>query len=270
MLVKGGADDRTISPVAVRAAVEALAREPLRYIVLLKQLLAYPQHVEVHRASRPEGDATLVVLDTSASPYDRETYPKAAVAAFIASDHPSLTATLLSCLPRGVGIVFKLSHEADLVPVEAQFAVERRTAFVSFTAAGGFSRPAGIRLTTAPGDAAFRLFAEQGHDRAWLEPLLRSGKAFACLLEQGGETRSACFAFENYGPVWEVGGVVTAPSHRRSGLGALVVRTALAELAERGLAPRYQVEEGNEASIRLARSVGLVPFVTIVHYEHAC
>jgi hypothetical protein len=34
---------------------------------------------------------------------------------------------------------------------------------------------------------------------------------------------SACFAFANYGPVWEVGGVVTAPAHRRMGFGARVV-----------------------------------------------
>ena len=78
--------------------------------------------------------------------------------------------------------------------------------------------------------------------------------------------KSACFAFENYGPVWEVGGVVTASAHRQRGLGARVVRTALAELARRELAPRYQVEEHNTASIALARSVGLVPFVTITHY----
>jgi hypothetical protein len=44
------------------------------------------------------------------------------------------------------------------------------------------------------------------------------------------------------------------------------VRTALAELGKRGLAPRYQVEEHNTASIALARSVGLAPFVTITHY----
>lgn len=258
------------SPDTIRDAVEALARDPLRHIVLLKHLLAHPEHVTVHRVSRSEGTATLVALDTSASPYDRETYPKAAVAAFIASDHPALTASLMSRVPRGVGIVFKLSRHADLAAVEAQFAVERRTAFVSFTSAGGFERPAGVRLTTAPGDAAFRLFAEQGHDRAWLEPLLRSGKAFACALERDGDTRSACFAFENYGPVWEVGGVVTAPSHRRKGLAALVVRMALAALAERGMAPRYQVEENNEASIGLARAVGLERFLTITHYEHAC
>ena len=88
------------------------------------------------------------------------------------------------------------------------------------------------------------------------------------MLEREGEALSACFAFENYGPVWEVGGVVTAAAHRRGGLGARVVRTALVELGKRGLAPRYQVEEHNTASIALACSVGRAPFVTITHYAY--
>lgn len=258
------------SPAAVQDLIGELAREPLRHIVLLKHLLAFPEHVDIHRVAGPQGAATLVALDTAASAYDRQIYPKAAIAAFIASDHPDLTTALLPAVPRGVGIVFKLSREADLAPVAAQFEVLRRTAFVSFTSARAFAPAPGVRITSTPSDAMFRLFETQDHDRSWLEPLLRSGKAFACVLERDGDPLSACFAFENHGPVWEVGGVFTAPSHRQHGLAARVVRAALAELAARGLMPRYQVEEHNTASIALARSVGLAPFLTITHYAHAC
>lgn len=48
--------------------IDALARDPLRHVVLLKQLLAYPQHVTIHRASGPQGAATLVALEASVSP----------------------------------------------------------------------------------------------------------------------------------------------------------------------------------------------------------
>jgi len=260
----------TAGRVSVEDAISELSRDPLRNIVLLKQLLAYPEHVTVHRASSTVGIATLVALQTSASSYDRETYPKASVAAFIASDSAALTALLMPYLPSGVGIVFKLDREADVAAIETRFPISRRTAFVSFTSAGGGEHDPGVEVTAAPDDAAFELFAAQGHDRAWLRPLLSSGKAFACVLRAGGATRSGCIAYENYGPVWEVGGVVTAPSHRRKGLGARVVRTALAKLASRKLAPRYQVEEDNTASIQLARSVGLKPFLTITHYGHDC
>lgn len=256
--------------LSIRDAIAALSPEPLRHIVLLKHLLAYPDHVKVHRVSGAAGAAMLVTLDVSASAYDRQTYPAAAVAAFVSSDDPELTAALLPSLPRNVGIVFKLSCEADLAPIAARFAVERRTAFVSFTSGGARRPDPAIRVTSQPGDAALTLFAEQGHERSWLEPMLRDGTAFACVAGDDGETRSACIAFENYGSVWEVGGVVTTPAQRRKGYAARVVGTALAELSTRGLAPRYQVAEHNTASIELARAVGLAPFLTIVHYAHAC
>lgn len=257
-------------PPSRQTLIDELAREPLRHVVLLKQLLARPRQTTIHRVAGAESAATLVALDTAASPWDRQAYPKAALAAFIASDHPALTRALLAHLPRGVGIVFKLSSEADRAAVAAAFAIERRTAFVSFTTAHRIEPDPGVHFTRAPGERAFRLFAEQGHDRDWLEPMLDDGRAFACVLEQNDEPLSACIAYENWGPVWEVGGVVTSPGHRRQGLAARVVRTALAELGERGLTPRYQVEEDNTASIALARSVGLAPFVTITHWAHAC
>src|SRR6185437_2100795 len=108
-------------------------RNPLRHVVLLKQLLAYPKHVKAYRAAVALGSAILLVLEASASTYDRQAYPEAEVVAFISSDHPDLTASLMPCLPRDVGIVFKLSREADLHPVQTKFSAVRRTAFVSFT-----------------------------------------------------------------------------------------------------------------------------------------
>jgi GNAT superfamily N-acetyltransferase len=256
--------------VSAQAAIAKLSRDPLRNVVLLKQLLAYPRHVKVHRVCGRQGVATLVAVEASVSAYDRVAYPKADVVAFIESDHPELTALLACHVPRGAGVVFKLSREADLAPIESRFPVIRRTAFVSFTSAGASAPDPQVRIVSVPADDAFELFRTQGHEREWLQPLLGNGKAFACVLERDGHTDSACVAFENYGPVWEVGGVVTAPAHRRKGLGVRVVRTALSELTRRSLAPRYQVEEGNTASIRLAQSVGLEPFLTIVHYAHAC
>ena len=255
--------------ISTESAIEHLARDPLRHVVLLKQLLAYPGHVKAYREAGASGTAILLALEASASAYDRQTYPEAEVVAFISSDHPDLTAALLACLPGDVGIVFKLSREADLRSVESKFPVSRRTAFVSFTSGSVVEPDADVRVTTTPGDAVFRMFETQGHAEAWVRSMLGSGQAFACVLEQGGEVASVCLVYENWGPVWEVGGVVTDPAHRRKGFGARVVRTALAEIAKRGLKPRYQVEEDNIASIALARSVGLTPFLTITHYVTA-
>jgi GNAT superfamily N-acetyltransferase len=252
--------------ISTERAIADLARDPLRHIVLLKQLLAYPDHVKAYRATEASRTAILLALEASASTYDRQAYPEADIVAFISSDHPDLTASLLPCVPRDAGIVFKLAGEADLRPVESKFSVARRTAFVSFTSGGDVEPDAAVRVTTAPSSEAFRMFETQGHERAWVETMLASGRAFACALEQGSDTASVGLAYENWGPVWEIGGVVTDPAYRRKGLGARVVRTALAEITRRGLKPRYQVEEHNAASIALARSVGLAPFLTITHY----
>jgi predicted GNAT family acetyltransferase len=95
------------------------------------------------------------------------------------------------------------------------------------------------------------LFESEGHPREWLRPLLSSGRAFTCVLEQGGEPHSVCLAFENHRQIWEVGGVVTSLQHRGRGLASRVVRSALTELLRRSLLPRYQVNEENFPSIRL-------------------
>ncbi len=138
-------------PSSVQDVIDELARDPLPHIILLKQLLAYPEHVKVHRISDSTGAATLVLLETSVSSYDRETYPRAAVAAFIASDHPELTTSLMSRSPWRQGRVQVVT--AATGSVEAQFAVGRRTAFVSFTTTRPIRAGRGRRITSEPSDS---------------------------------------------------------------------------------------------------------------------
>jgi hypothetical protein len=45
------------------------------------------------------------------------------------------------------------------------------------------------------------------------------------------------------------------------------VRRSLAELRRRRLVPRYQVNEDNLPSIRLATSIGLRQFLQITHFR---
>jgi hypothetical protein len=212
--------------------------------------------------------ATLVLLDTSASPYDRETYPQAAFAALISSDHPRLTRRLLDQVPNR-NVVFKIASDGDRDVVAERFAITRATSFLSFTGDERviFAGDGEVSVSTSASDSALRLLEGQGHPRDWLRPLLASGRAFVCALDHGGEPRSVCIAFENYRQVWEVGGVVTPPQHRGQGFAARAVRTALAELQRRELVARYQVNEDNQPSIRLARSVGLRQFLQLTHFR---
>jgi hypothetical protein len=253
----------------VSEVVARLEREPLRNIALLKHIEAFRDHVSVAQVSAEPGTATLVLLDTRASAYDRETYPEAAFAALISSDSPELTRTLIESLPRRRHVVFKLCNDADRDVVAGHFPISRATSFLSFTAGepASFVADAAVSITNAASDAMLGLFESQGHPREWLCPLLSSGRAFTCVLEQDGEPRSVCLAFENHRQIWEVGGVLTPMPHRGRGLAARVVRSALAELQRRSLVPRYQVNEDNLPSIRLAISVGLRQFLQLSHFR---
>ncbi|MFE0753549.1 GNAT family N-acetyltransferase [Inquilinus sp. NPDC058860] len=248
--------------------IDALARDPLRNIVLLKHLEAFPGDTRVHHVRGTAGAATLVLLSAAASAYDRQAYPEVEYSAVISSDHPDLTAGLLPYVPRGVGVVFKLMNDADRDVVGAAYSLRRATSFRSFTAETAFTPDERVRITIRPDEVAFSLFEAQGHARGWLRSLLESGRAFVAVLERDRNVLAACFAFQNYGRVWEVGGVCTPAEFRRQGHARRVVRTALAELGRRGLIPRYQVHERNEASTRLAESIGLKQFLITTHFIH--
>lgn len=253
----------------VNEAVARLEHEPLRNIVLLKHIEAFRDHLSVTQVSTGRSAATLVLLDTSASPYDRETYPEAAFAVLVSSDDPELTRHLIGSVPRQRPVVFKLASDADRDVVAEHFPISRATSFLSFTfdKLPDFVADESVSIRNSASDAMLDLFESQGHSRQWLCPLLSSGHAFTCVLERDHEPRSVCLTFQNHRRIWEVGGVVTPPQHRGQGLASRVVRTSLAELQRRGLVPRYQVNEDNLPSIRLATSIGLRQFLQLTHFR---
>jgi RimJ/RimL family protein N-acetyltransferase len=248
--------------------VATLAKDPLRNIVLLKHLEAFPDHTRVHHLANGPKTATLVLLDTAVSAYDRAAYPAADYAALIASDDPALTLRLLDAIPGHAGVVFKAAGEEHGLVIAGRFAVERTAEFWSFTSAAPFEDDDEVRLTQTPGHAALDLFEAQGHARSWLEPLLRNQSAFACVIGPERQPYAVCFAFGNYQQVWEIGGVAAPSEYRGRGYASRVVRAALAELARGGLTPRYQADRNNTPSIRLAESAGLQRFLTITHFLH--
>ena len=249
-------------------AVARLERSPLRNIVLLKHIQSFRAHIAVTQFCEGADIATLVLLDTAASTYDRETYPEAAFAALISSDDPRQTRRLLAAVPVGRNVVFKLASDGDRDAVAERFTIRRATSFLSFTGdeRTAFVADGEVSVSRTASDDALRLLESQGHARDWLLGLLTSGRAFVCTLERDGAALSVCIAFENHRQVWEVGGVVTPAAHRGRGFAARVVRTALAELQRRELTARYQVNEDNLPSIRLASAAGLRQFLQLTHF----
>jgi GNAT superfamily N-acetyltransferase len=93
-----------------------------------------------------------------------------------------------------------------------------------------------------------------------------AGAALAFTIYRDTAAVAACFAYPNFGSVYEIAGVYTIPSARRQGYARQLVESALHMLALRQCIPRYQVHEDNYASIRLAEAIGLRRFVTIEHW----
>ena len=250
------------------AIIDRLAADPLGNVVLLKHLAAYPGATRALAASEDGKTATLVLLDAAASPYDRATYPDAAVVAFLASESEALSRELLREVPLSGGAVFKLARDADRAALASMIETTRRTAFHSFTSAARYERDPAVRVTRQPRDDDYALLAMQGHDRAVLAAMLAAGDAVVCAFDDldTGETAAVCCAFVNHGPVHEIGGVFTRPDRRGEGLAPRVVATALAVLRENGHLARYNVEETNPASLRLAARLGLRPFLTLTHH----
>ena len=66
---------QTLSINDLGHVVRHLEHDPLRNIVLLKHIEAYPRHVSAVQIVDVGDIATLVLLDTSASAYDRDFWP---------------------------------------------------------------------------------------------------------------------------------------------------------------------------------------------------
>lgn len=248
--------------------IERLGSDPLGNVVLLKHLAAFPQHTRTFQRLSPGGMATLVLLDTAASDYDRKSYPTTAYAALIRSDDAALTEALLAELPAAGGIVFKLGSAAEYDVIQQRYPLARKTSFLSFTSPERIPGRDGVIVAESATDSMYTLYRTQDHARDWLAPLLASGRAFTCVIESGDEPLSVCLAFESHAKVWEIGGVVTRPDQRARGLGSRVVGAALDELTRRGLLARYQVHEDNVASLRLAEALGMKPLLRLTHYLH--
>ena len=244
--------------IAIRdrnAIIERLGTDPLGNVVLLKHLAAFPRHTRAFQQRSPAGAATLVLLDTRASDYDRKTYPNAAYAALIRSDDGALTEALLAELPSDCGIVFKLCSAAEYDVVQRHYPLARQTSFLSFTSPAHNPGRDGVTVADNATDAMYALYRTQDHQRDWLSPLMASGRAFTCMVGSGDEPLSVCLAFESYACVWEIGGVVTRPDQRGRGLGARVVGAALDELGRRvGEDLRRREEKG-----RVAASLHVIP-----------
>ena len=255
---------------AQAAAITFLKRDPLRNIVPLKMLTAYPDAIETHYHEADDEAAALLLFPTTAFAYDRATYGDLDLVVILAATTQAAATALLPHIPTHKKLIFKVV-DADLRKWLADhFALQRVTAFLSYTATAVDHFPADPAVVVADqvDERLYPLFAIQTYDAAELKRYFAEGQARTFALYQAAEPVAACFTYQNFENVHEIGGVVTLPAQRRQGYAQKVVTTAVHSLLSRGCLPRYQVHEINRPSIALAEQIGLTPFVTVEHWRH--
>lgn len=252
-----------------------LRRAPLANIVPLKMLAAHPEQITVHLHKAGASTAALLLFPPQAFAYDRQSYPDDAWIALIVTSEPDAIDALIPLLPSKQRILFKLADPQLRAHLSRHLPLQRITGFASYTSTAQDL----VELPPATADIAvveaaqvdpalYPFFAAQGHDAADLDHYFAGelGRLFAC--QVAGEIVAACFTYQNFETIHEIGGVFTIPHARRKGYAKLVVQAALVSLHKRGLTPRYQVHEENLASIQLAEALGLARFALVEHWRY--
>jgi len=252
-------------------AIAFLQHDLLRNIVPLKMLTAYPAVIQTVYWETATDAAALLLFPTSAFPYDRATYPALDLVVLLSATTSAAAMTLLPHIPSDKQLIFKLMDEGIRDQLVRHVALQRVTAFLSFTAtvAEKFIPQPDVVIADQMDEQLYPVFAAQGHDRAELTRYFANGQARSFTLYRASAPVAACFTYQNFATVHEIGGVFTLPSERRKGYAQKVVATAVHSLLTRNCLPRYQVHEHNHASIALAEHLGLTPFVAVEHWQYA-
>jgi RimJ/RimL family protein N-acetyltransferase len=254
---------------AIEAVISYLKTDPLKHVVHLKMLDAYGGHIRCHYEQDGAQAAILLLLPTGVSAYDARTYPQTDFVVLPVGSDGGTVRRVIRQVPWERSLVFKFADALTRDAVLQDHPLERTRAFFSYTSHDPFFQPQpSVTLSGELDEKVIPFYRENGYTPDELDGYFRQGALSFTVYEQG-EPLSTCMVFRNYGDIWEIGGVYTPPAQRRKGYARLTVETALHALLTRGRVPRYNVLEGNTASIRLAESLGMQRFVTVEHFIHS-
>lgn len=251
-------------------ALAYLQTNLLRNIVALKMLKAFGSVIKSYYTEQGSSQGALLLLPTQAFSYDAQTYPDSDFVVLLSASDRAACERLLPQIPRDRKLVFKLIDRQDHAILAQQLPLQRTRAFFSYTSRPGsqFMPAAEVVVSAEVDERCYALYAQQNYSRAEIDGYFAQGDALSCTIYQAEAAVASCFAYLNFEPVWEIGGVYTVPSERRKGYAARVVQSALHALVSRERVPRYQVHEANHASIGVAEALGLERFVTMEHWVY--
>jgi RimJ/RimL family protein N-acetyltransferase len=255
--------------VSDERVVRLLARDKLANVMPLKMLAHHGDSIETTYLHDERSEGALIVLPTSAFPYDRRTYDAFDQVVFPIATSVTILTQLLDAVPSG-RTVFKLSSVEDCQTVEQRFDLVRLRAFLSYSREVTSDRPTVqdplVEITQQLDDRLVPLFEMNDYSRSELQGFFGSGAASFAVFD-GDSPMSVGLTFQNYDDVWEIGALRTVESALRQGLSTKIVNAALGYLRSRSLLARYGVADSNRPSQRLAERCGLKHFLTHTHYS---
>lgn len=255
-------------PGDVQRSIAFLNQNPLKNIVLLKMLQAYGSVSQCHYVEQATTAGVLLLLPTQAFAFDRYTYPSTEYVVLLSTTGAAATEQLLPFIPTTCNLVFKLIDQHDQQVLDQTFKLSRVTAYLSYTAPanGEFPIADDVHVSTSLDAACLAIYVAQGHAAADVQQFFATQQAIAFTCYADATPLATCFAYRNFGDIWEIGGLYTAEPARRLGYAKRIVQTALHVLQGQQRTPRYQVHEQNSPSIALAEALGLYRFLTVEHF----
>lgn len=248
------------------AVLHCLRRDPLKHILHLKMLMHHGHLVETTHVVEGAAEGILLLFPTTALSYDHHHYGEYALVAMPVADSPHILGSLLDHIPRA-DVVFKVVQDTDEALIAARFVGARVRVFLNFTStdAAAFRPDPDVMFSTQLNVELMEAFGRNGYTPAELARFFADGGQ-ALAITEGGHPVSVGMIYRNFENIWEIAALFTPPSARRKGYAARIVRTALHTLQQRGYTPRYVVDGANTPSIKLAETVGLKRFLTVIHY----
>lgn len=247
--------------------MSCLRKSPLRNVTLLKMMTAHHEVIESHLIREQDQWGILLLLPADAYSFDQRMYREADSIVLMDYSSPEVLPALIRKLPGEAKLVFKIREETRLaLSLQLPLLVHVRS-FYSYSSVPGqsFAEDTEAVYSEYMDERLFPLWAANDYSRAEIGHYFEDG-AFSVSIFEGDVPLSTCLVFPNEEQIWEIGAVRTAEGGRRSGLAQRVVRTALFHILRKGYIPRYQVQDNNIPSIRLAESLGLTLAVKLEHW----
>lgn len=247
----------------------------MRHLVHLKYLHVYRGKLAIYTANQRDGgdgaiDGLMLAHRTEVVFWDREAYPDSEVVLLPTAHTEDAAEVLVTTARQHYGehqnIVLKFCDDITMAAFARAFNLRYAKSTLSFTCESfqPDSPLEDVIVSERVDETLAALYARNGYTRVTVDQYFADG-ALTFTVYVDDNPVCSCMAYRNFGEVWEIGGLHTVESARRKGYARRVVQKALVTLLNQGKIPRFQAEESNTASIRLAESLGLVQCLRFAH-----